>query len=225
MMSNTPSAGETIPRTRKPSQLEQANASSTIGAPPNARAVRKAIERAAPKHDVLGLSWRKMRAARVSRLGESVASIVHEVNQPLAAIRLNGQTALRWLDAGPQNVARARTLIERIVQDAGRTLDMVAQIRAMATGHAPQQTNLTLDEIIVDAMRTPSTRTALKRCCCVSGSGVISFKNNRQSMSTPTGGRQPGGKCHSNAHQYQRDFSKDRSSHQHFGRWARLLHC
>jgi C4-dicarboxylate-specific signal transduction histidine kinase len=144
MMTNTPSASEILPSTRKPS--------STIEAPANARMVRKAIARGATEYGVLGLSWHKIRAARVSRRGALVASIVHEVNQPLAAIQLNGQTALRLLDGGPQNVTRARKLIERIIQDTGRTLDIVAHIRAMASGHAPHQSNLTLDEIIVEAM-------------------------------------------------------------------------
>jgi C4-dicarboxylate-specific signal transduction histidine kinase len=36
-------------------------------------------------------------AARVSMLGEMVASITHEVNQPLAAVVTSGNAALRWL--------------------------------------------------------------------------------------------------------------------------------
>ena len=92
------------------------------------------------------------RAARVSKLGESAASIVHEVNQPLAAIQLNSQTALRWLDGNPQNVARARTLIERIIQDTGRTVDIVAHIWGTASGYAPQLTNLALDDIITETV-------------------------------------------------------------------------
>jgi C4-dicarboxylate-specific signal transduction histidine kinase len=152
MMTNTPSVSETPACARKRSHLEQATVSSTTEAPANARMVGKAIESGAIEQEVLGLSWHKRRAPRVSRLGELVGSIVHEVNQPLAAIQLNAQTALRWLDGDPQNVVRARTLIERIVQDSGRTLDIVAHIRAMASGRAPQQTNLTLDEIIAEAM-------------------------------------------------------------------------
>ena len=35
--------------------------------------------------------------ARVSTLGESTASIAHEVNQPLAAVVANGEACLRWL--------------------------------------------------------------------------------------------------------------------------------
>ncbi len=94
------------------------------------------------------------RATRISRLGELASSIVHEVNQPLTAIRLNAETGLRWLDGGHPSVDRARTLMERIIQDAGRALDIVALIRTIAGGHATQQAILNLDEIIEDAARS-----------------------------------------------------------------------
>ncbi|MFZ3286790.1 MAG: histidine kinase dimerization/phospho-acceptor domain-containing protein [Telluria sp.] len=35
----------------------------------------------------------------MTTMGELVASIAHEVNQPLAAIVTNGHACLRWLDA------------------------------------------------------------------------------------------------------------------------------
>ena len=35
---------------------------------------------------------------RVTALGELIASIAHEVNQPLAAIVTNGDASLRWLN-------------------------------------------------------------------------------------------------------------------------------
>ena len=48
---------------------------------------------------------------RVTTLGELAASIAHEVNQPLAAIVINGEACLRWLDreaAGPGRGRAAR---------------------------------------------------------------------------------------------------------------------
>jgi signal transduction histidine kinase len=94
------------------------------------------------------------RATRISRLGELASSIVHEVNQPLTAIRLNGETGLRWLDGEHPSVDRARTLMERMIQDAARALDIVALIRTIAGGRATQQAILNLDEIIEDAARS-----------------------------------------------------------------------
>src|SRR6266849_3175187 len=55
---------------------------------------------------------------RVTTLGELMASIAHEVNQPLAAVVTNGHACLRWLLAEPPNLAKAHEGAERIVRDA-----------------------------------------------------------------------------------------------------------
>jgi PAS domain S-box-containing protein len=91
-------------------------------------------------------------AARLSVLGELAASIAHEVNQPLAAVMTNGETGLRWLDRPEPNVPKARELMQRVLNDAGRAADIIARIRAMATGRGPQQTALALDDVIAESM-------------------------------------------------------------------------
>jgi len=91
-------------------------------------------------------------AARLSVLGEIAASIAHEVNQPLAAVRTNGETGLRWLDRPEPNIPKARELMQRILNDADRAADIIARIRAMATGRAPQQTGLALHDVIAESM-------------------------------------------------------------------------
>lgn len=75
-------------------------------------------------------------SARVSMLGELMASIAHEVNQPLAAIRINGEASLRWLTRPEPHVEEARLLAERIVNDAQRASTIISRIRSMAT-HSP----------------------------------------------------------------------------------------
>jgi C4-dicarboxylate-specific signal transduction histidine kinase len=91
-------------------------------------------------------------AARVSMLGELTASIAHEVNQPLAAIVTSSQASMRWLDRSEPNVAKARELMQRIRDDARRAADIIARIRAMAAGRAPQHTALSLHDVIEESM-------------------------------------------------------------------------
>jgi hypothetical protein len=43
----------------------------------------------------------------LSGLGEVAASIVHEVNQTLSAIKFNSETSLRWLDGDKLDIPRA----------------------------------------------------------------------------------------------------------------------
>jgi signal transduction histidine kinase len=90
--------------------------------------------------------------ARVTSLGVLTASIGHEVNQPLAAIVTNGETSLRWLARPEPDVERARELTRRVVADARRASEIIDRIRAMATGRAPQQTLLSLDDIVEESM-------------------------------------------------------------------------
>jgi signal transduction histidine kinase len=90
-------------------------------------------------------------AARISMLGELAASIAHEVNQPLAAIRTNSDTALRWLNRSEPNVAKVRELIQRNVDDSRRAADIIARIRTMAAGKLPERTKLSLHDVIEES--------------------------------------------------------------------------
>jgi len=49
-----------------------------------------------------------MHAARLTTMGELVASIAHEVNQPLMAIVTNAETCVQWLAATPPDLDEAR---------------------------------------------------------------------------------------------------------------------
>lgn len=71
------------------------------------------------------------RAARVATMGAVSASIAHELNQPLAAIVMRGQTCLRWLRRDPPDIAAATHSAERTVADAERASEIVKRIRAM----------------------------------------------------------------------------------------------
>ncbi len=91
-------------------------------------------------------------AARVAMLGELTASIAHEVNQPLAAIVINGEVGLRLLDRSEPDLAEVRELSRSVVNDARRAADVIARVRTMATRQAPEQTLLSLDEVIREAL-------------------------------------------------------------------------
>jgi PAS domain S-box-containing protein len=91
-------------------------------------------------------------AARVSMLGELTASIAHEVNQPLAAIVTNSEVGLRLLNRSGRDLKEIREIIDCIVSDARRATDIIARVRTMATRQAPEQTLLSVDEVIREAL-------------------------------------------------------------------------
>src|SRR5262249_46515652 len=91
-------------------------------------------------------------AARLAVLGELAASIAHEVNQPLTALRINSETMLRWLDRAEPNPAQMREKMRRMHADAARAGDIITRIRAMAAGRAPQHAPLKLHEVITESL-------------------------------------------------------------------------
>jgi PAS domain S-box-containing protein len=91
-------------------------------------------------------------ANRVATMGELTASIAHEVNQPLAALRMNAETAARWLAGQPPNVEKARTLIDRVINDGKRTADIVSRIRDFSKKAPARKEHLDINEAIVEIM-------------------------------------------------------------------------
>jgi PAS domain S-box-containing protein len=67
--------------------------------------------------------------SRITTLGELVASIAHEVNQPIAGTLTSAQAALRWLGAETPNLDKARESLARIVRDSIRAGAVVDRIR------------------------------------------------------------------------------------------------
>lgn len=94
-----------------------------------------------------------LRVARISFMGEFSAAIAHEINQPLAAIEINGDAALRWLDRPQPDLGEARGAIGRIIRDAKRANEVIKRTRAMQISgekdHRAFDLNETLAEVLV----------------------------------------------------------------------------
>ncbi|HEY8131050.1 MAG TPA: ATP-binding protein [Thermoanaerobaculia bacterium] len=93
----------------------------------------------------------QMELAHVTRLttmGELVASIAHEVNQPLAAVVTNGNASLRWLDAEPPNLREVRDANQRIIGDAMRASQVVARVRSLVAKKEPERVALDINDVV-----------------------------------------------------------------------------
>lgn len=67
--------------------------------------------------------------ARLNALGELVAGMAHEVNQPLAAILANTQAAGRLLAETPPDIETARSAMTHAAQQAQRASAVVSRLR------------------------------------------------------------------------------------------------
>jgi C4-dicarboxylate-specific signal transduction histidine kinase len=98
---------------------------------------------------------RQAELARVSRMmtiGEMGVSVAHEVNQPLAAVVLNGDACLRWLDAEPANLEEVRKAVGRMIEEGTRAGDIVRRIRALSAKTAPHRAPVDLNEIAAEVV-------------------------------------------------------------------------
>jgi PAS domain S-box-containing protein len=89
---------------------------------------------------------------RVMTVGELTASIAHEINQPLAAIVMNGNAALRWLALDPPNLAKARDSAQLIIRDGDRASQVIARIRALLKKAPPSKTMLDVNEFVLEVV-------------------------------------------------------------------------
>lgn len=92
------------------------------------------------------------RLNRVMTVGELTASIAHEINQPLAAIVMNGNAALRWLSLDPPNLTRARDSAELIIRDGDRASQIIARIRALLKKSPPSKTLLDVNDFVNEVL-------------------------------------------------------------------------
>ena len=91
-------------------------------------------------------------ANRIATMGQLTASIAHEVNQPIAALLTNAQTAVRWLARQPPHLERARPLIDRVISDARRTADIVSRIREFSKKTPVRPEALKVNETILEIL-------------------------------------------------------------------------
>jgi C4-dicarboxylate-specific signal transduction histidine kinase len=116
---------------------------------------------AVPYSSSVDLHATDLHPPRAMTMRELVASIAHEVNQPLAAIVANAESCLSWLGADQPDVARVRKAAERIVRNGHRASAVLSSIRAQLGAPTPIMSALDLNEVIrdiLDLMRTELSR-------------------------------------------------------------------
>jgi signal transduction histidine kinase len=92
--------------------------------------------------------------SKLMNLEAAVASVAHEVRQPLAAIAANGSAALRFLGRGQPNNDEARAALNRIVNDAHRTSDVFDSIRSLFRDDEAGKQPLAVDDLVVEVMQS-----------------------------------------------------------------------
>jgi signal transduction histidine kinase len=96
---------------------------------------------------------RRERNSKLMNLDALVASISHEVRQPLSAIAMNGEAALEFLNLSPPDIEEVRSALTAIVDDSHRTNDIFTSIRALFTQSNAKKKLIDINEVILGGLR------------------------------------------------------------------------
>ncbi|MEE3633737.1 sensor histidine kinase [Pseudomonas sp. FFUP_PS_473] len=108
----------------------------------NSRLKNEVLEREQAQQELVRAQDELVQAGKLSVLGTMSASISHELNQPLAAIRSYAENAEILLDH--QRTEEARSNLKLIAELTGRMASIIAHLRAFARRdrHAPESVAL-----------------------------------------------------------------------------------
>ena len=118
-----------------------------------ASVIGNALERIRIEAEVRRLSDELMQVSRVVTMGELTASLAHELNQPLGAIRNNARAALLLLAAKRPDLAEINRAVEDIVRDDDRAVQIVRNVRSMFQRGEARSSLVDIKEIFQDVNR------------------------------------------------------------------------
>jgi PAS domain S-box-containing protein len=87
-------------------------------------------------------------ASRVNAMGELVASISHELAQPIMASTVNARASLRWLQHDPPELTRVREGTEKIIEAGALAAEIINRLRSLYKKAPPKQELVAIDEVV-----------------------------------------------------------------------------
>jgi len=90
---------------------------------------------------------------RVSLLGELVASISHELAQPITATTNNAKASLRWLQRDPPDLTQVRKGTEKIVEAGTFASEIINRLRSLYKKAPPKRELVAINEVIGEMVR------------------------------------------------------------------------
>jgi C4-dicarboxylate-specific signal transduction histidine kinase len=100
--------------------------------------------------------------SRVSTVGQLGHSLAHEINQPLAAMRVNAEAAKTLLEGEPPDLEEVRAALGDIVADSKRAQEVVACIRDLVKNKPPELNPLELNRVASDSVQMVQVEAASK---------------------------------------------------------------
>ncbi|MBP0594180.1 GAF domain-containing protein [Paraburkholderia sp. LEh10] len=101
------------------------------------------------------------RVASLTTMGQLVASVTHEVSQPLVSIATSAGAALRFMRLDEPDFSEVEEALQRIQSDSTRAHDVVRSLRALVKRSAPSFSAFDMHDAVVEVLLV--TRTQLEK--------------------------------------------------------------
>jgi len=118
-----------------------------------ARLFGSAIERKQAEADRRATSAQLRIASRRNMMSELVASLAHEINQPLGAILSNLGGLARLLSRNNPEPAMALAAVSNAIEDTKRAAEIIRRLRSMFKAHSEQKTVIGMRALIVEVVQ------------------------------------------------------------------------
>jgi signal transduction histidine kinase len=92
------------------------------------------------------------RLSRLSAIGQFAGSVVHEMNQPLAAMASSADACLRWLDRDAPDIPAARAAVGRLFDASQRAAEVMTSLRGLARKAPIVPADLDLHDLLREVM-------------------------------------------------------------------------
>jgi PAS domain S-box-containing protein len=89
-------------------------------------------------------------ANRVSTMGELVASISHELAQPITVTTAHARASLRWLQHDPPELTEVRLGTEKIVEAGAMAAEIIDRLRSLYIKAPPKRELVAMNEVIAE---------------------------------------------------------------------------
>jgi C4-dicarboxylate-specific signal transduction histidine kinase len=89
---------------------------------------------------------------RTATVGAISASIVHEVNQPLATIVANASAGLRWLSRETPDLNETRAVLDSIVSAGHRVSELIGNVRSMFKKEAEKREFVDVNKLVRETL-------------------------------------------------------------------------
>ena len=97
-------------------------------------------------------SLERERESKLMNVEAMLASIAHEIRQPLAAIAINGSAAVRFLKKTPPDLDEVQAALLRMRNDCGRVNEVFDSIRGLFQRGSQKREEVSINEIALEVL-------------------------------------------------------------------------